>query len=116
MNPAITVELIAEPSVLSSSQLDTFMVGYTIRNVGTRVVDPELNLSELRVNGMPSHDWNMAILNSGHERTWDALPPGDSITEKWPLARALFPRPGDYKLVLTVSGVSSAAVDVRVTP
>jgi len=116
MNPAITVELIAEPLVLGAAQLNTFMVGYTVRNVGTRVVDPELNQSELRVNGIPSHDWGMAIMNSGHQRTWNALPPGASITEKWPLARELFSRPGNYKLVLTVSGVSSATVDVRVTP
>ena len=114
--PAITVELIAEPTNLSAAHFDDFTVGFTVRNLGQSTLDPELNLSELRVNGAVSHDWGMALMNSGHERKWKALPPGDSVGGKWPLARELFPHPGDYRLVLTVQGVSSAPVDVHVTP
>ena len=92
------------------------MIGFTVHNVGQQVIDPELNLSELRVNGAPSHDWGMAVMNSGHEAKWKALPPGESVGGHWPLAHELFPRPGDYELVLIVAGVSSPEVAVHVTP
>jgi hypothetical protein len=58
----------------------------------------------------------MAVMNGARENKWKALPPGESIAGKWPLARELFPRPGDYQLVLSVVGVSSAPVTVHVTP
>ena len=116
MKPAITVELTAEPATISAARLDDVLIGFTVRNVGQHVIDPELNLSELQVNGVPSHDWGMALMNSGHETKWAALPPGESVGGKWALARELFPHPGDYKLVLTVASVASAVVDVRVTP
>jgi hypothetical protein len=116
MKPAITVELHAEPPMISASNLDDFTVGFTVRNVGQQVLDPQLNHSELRVNGTPSQDWSMALMNSGHEAKWKALPPGESVDGRWALARELFPRPGDYQLVLTVANVASAPVDVRVTP
>ena len=116
MKPSITVALIAEPATISVDRLDDFKVGVTVHNVGQQVVDPQINYSELKVNGAPSHDWSMALMNSGHEAKWVALPPGESVTGTWVLARQLFPRPGDYKLVLTVAGISSATVEVHVTP
>ena len=116
MKPSITVALLAEPETLSVAHLDDFMVGVTVHNVGQQVIDPQINYSELKVNGAPSNAWSMALMNSGHEAKWTALPPGESVTGKWALARALFPGPGDYKLVLTVAGVSSATVEIHVTP
>ena len=116
MNPAITVELTAEPQTLSAAHLDDFMVGVTVHNVGQQVVDPQLRLSELRVDGKPSHDWSMAVGNSGQEAKWRALPPGESASAKWALARELFPKPGNYNLEITVAGVTSATVQVQVTP
>jgi hypothetical protein len=116
MKPAITVELTAEPRSLSIARPDDFLIGVTVRNVGQQVVDPQLRLSELRVDGTPSHDWSMAVMNSGQEARWKALPPGESASARWPLARELFPGPGTYTLEITVSGVTSAPVQVQVTP
>jgi hypothetical protein len=116
MKPAITVELSAEPRSLSVAKLDDFMVGVTVRNVGQQVVDPQLGLSELRVDGVPAQAWSMAVMNSGQEAKWKALPPGETASAQWPLAHELFPKPGSYKLEITVSGVTSAPVQVRVTP
>lgn len=117
MKPAITVDLFVEPLPVSPAHLDDAMIGFTVKNIGSTTIDPQLNLSELRVDGgQPSHDWGMALMNSGHEVKWKALPPGESVTGRWPLARALFPRPGAYKLQLTVSEVPSRVLDVQVTP
>jgi hypothetical protein len=115
MKPAITLELYARPSTISAANMDDFLLGFIVRNIGPQVIDPQLDHSELRVNGVPSHDWSMALMNSGREQKWYALPPGESVEGAWGLARMLFPQPGDYKLILTVGSVSSA-VEVRVTP
>lgn len=116
MTPAITVQLTAEPQTLGAAQLDDFKVGVIVRNVGQQIVDPQLRLSELRVNGKPSHDWSMAVGNSGLDARWKALPPGESVSAQWQLARELFPGPGTYQLELTVAGVTSATLQVQVTP
>jgi hypothetical protein len=116
MKPAITVELTAEPRSLGAARLDEFRVGVIVRNLGRQVVDPQLRLSELRVDGAPSQAWSMAVNNSGQDARWKALPPGESASARWPLARELFPRPGRYRLEVTVSGVTSAPVQVEVTP
>ena len=116
MKPTITVALLTEPTALNVAHLDDFEIGVTVHNVGQQVIDPQINYSELKVNGQPSNAWSMALMNSGHEAKWAALPPGESVTGKWALGRALFPVPGDYKLVLTVAGASSATVEVHVTP
>jgi hypothetical protein len=116
MKPAITVELSAEPRSLSVARLDDFLIGVTVRNVGQQVVDPQLRLSELRVDGATSHAWSMAVGNSGQEAKWKALPPGETATTQFALAQELFPKPGTYKLEITVSGVTSAPVQVQVTP
>jgi hypothetical protein len=116
MKPSITVALLTEPATLSVARLDDFIVGVTVHNVGQQIIDPQINYSELKVNGAPSNAWSMALMNSGHEAKWAALPPGESVTGRWALGRALFPKPGDYVLVLTVASVSSATVQVQVTP
>lgn len=116
MKPASTVELQVQPSTISAANMDDFTVGFTVRNVGRKVIDPQLNYSELRVNGVPSHNWSMALMNSSYEQKATALPPGESVEGAWALACALFPWPGNYKLVLTVANVSSTPVEVHVTP
>jgi hypothetical protein len=116
MKPAITVELYAEPRTISAAHFDDFQIGVNVKNVGQQVVDPQLRMSELRVDGAPSNAWSMAVMNSGQEAKWKALPPGDTATARWALAQELFPRPGSYRLEVTVSGVTSAPVQIQVTP
>lgn len=110
----ISVELHL-PATVATGKLGDLMVAFTVKNLGTQVIDPQLNLSELRVNGVVSHDWNMALGNSGHSKKWSALPAGESLDEGWPLGKELFEKPGDYAVTLTVMGVTSAPATVHVT-
>lgn len=115
MNAPITVELRADPKQVTPANRADFLVGFTVTNAGTEVLDPDLNRSHLLVNGAAAKPWNMALGNSGHEKKWRALPPGESVSGRWHLADELFPTPGDYQLVLEVMGVKSAPVTVSVT-
>jgi hypothetical protein len=112
----IAVELEVQPAELTAANRNEFRVTVTVHNFGADVIDPQLNLSELTVDGARSNDWNMALANSGRPKQWRALPPGERVSGSVArLADALFPRPGTYTLVLTVSGVASRPVEVRVT-
>lgn len=114
MSAPVTVEL-QLPATVATAQLGEMMIAFTVRNLGTQTIDPQLNASELRVNGKVAADWNMALGNSGHEKKWHALPPGDTISGRWPLGKELFATAGDYTVTLTVMGVASAPVTVHVT-
>jgi hypothetical protein len=111
----IAVELEVEPTQLTLGDRDRLVVRVTVRNLGAQQLDPELNLSELQVNGSPAKAWNMALANSGRPKTWRALPPGESVSGAVAgIGGELFSAPGDYTLTLTVSGVAAPPVTVRV--
>jgi hypothetical protein len=114
MSAPVAVEL-QLPATIATAKLGELMIAFTVKNLGTQTIDPQLNASELRVNGVVSQDWNMALGNSGHEKRWRALPPGETVSGRWPLGNELFPKPGDYTVTLTVMGVTSAQMTVHVT-
>jgi hypothetical protein len=115
MEKPIKVELTAEPRTVSEAARDQFLVGVVVENLGKETLDPDIDHSHLTVNGQPATSWNLALGNSGHLATWNELPPGKSVSGKWRLGKALFPAPGDYTLVLTVSGVAAAPITIHVT-
>lgn len=112
--PPIEVALDVAPLPVTMANHDQVMVRVTVTNRGSRVLDPELGLSELRVNGAVSKAWGLALNNSGHPRTWRALPPGEQVSARYQLGGELFPAPGDYTLELVVSGVAAPPVQVHV--
>ncbi len=113
---ALGVELQISASSLTVAERGAITVGFTIHNLADHAVDPHLATSELRVDGQPQRAWSMALLNSGHDATWTALPAGDHLTSRYRLGAALFPEPGTYTVELTVAGVTSPPVVVRVDP
>jgi len=113
---ALTVELRLSASSLTVAELGALTVGFAIHNIGDHTVDPQLATSALRVGGQPQRAWSMALLNSGHDARWTALPAGDHLTSRYRLGAALFPAPGTYTVELTVAGVVSPPVVVRVDP
>lgn len=113
--PALGVELTAEPMKLTRATRSKLMLTVTVKNLGAQTIDPEINLSELAVGGTPSKDWNMSLANSGRPKKWKALPAGETVSGSVAgLGEELFPEPGDYTLVLTVSGVASAPITIQV--
>lgn len=113
---AISVELDISASSVTVADLGAITVGFVIHNLGDEPVDPQLATSELRVGGQPQRAWSMALLNSGHDTRWTSLPAGDHLRSRYRLGAALFPEPGTYSVELTVAGVTSPPVVVRVDP
>jgi hypothetical protein len=64
----------------------------------------------------------MAFNNGLRERTWSALPPGQTLREarggttEPDVGESLFPTPGAYHLTIETFGRVVAALDVRVLP
>ena len=115
MQSTLAVKLLASPTQLTMADRPKFMIGVEVVNNGTTTVDPQLSTGcELTVNGEPSMVWNLAIGNGARDASWYALPPGKTATISWPLGEDLFPKPGDYQLVLTLDG-QRATADVHVT-
>ena len=103
MQPTLAVKLLAVPTQLTMAERDKFKVGVEVTNRGKIAVDPHLSTGcELTVNGDPSMVWNLAIGNGTREPSWYSLPPGQTATMSWPLGEDLFPKPGDYHLVMTL--------------
>ncbi len=116
MSEPFTVELRIEPTQIAFAHLGQVMVGFVVHNAGVTTVDPGLATSVLRVGGVAQRAWTMALINSGHDARWTALPPGDRLTSRWRIGAALFPAPGTYAVDLTIGGVTSASIDVVVAP
>lgn len=116
MSEPFTLELRIEPARITHADLGQMTVGFMVHNTGERTLDPGLATSVLRVGGVPQRAWTMALINSGHDARWTALPPGDRLTSRWRIGAALFPAPGSYAVDLTIGGVTSAPIDVVVAP
>lgn len=108
------VELEVSPTPITPANRNQLRIRMTVHNLGSQVIDPQLGLSELRVNGEVAKSWGLALGNSGHPQYWHALPPGERVTWAVQLDE-VFPKSGDYTLVLTVSGTTATPVSVHVT-
>src|SRR5262245_23327127 len=116
MAPPFAIKLLASHTLLSMPERPTFTVGVEVANQGAITADPQLaSTCELAVNGNTSLAWNFAVNdNRQHDQHWSQLPPGKTVTMSRHLGVWLFPRPGTYRLVLTVAG-HEAVADVQVT-
>jgi hypothetical protein len=97
----------------------TLEVGFVVANATSAVVDPELSMANLLVDGVASIDSATTVGNGATEAgdPWYGLPAGASIERTWSdMGESLFEKPGTYELVLEVRGVRSAPVEVQVTP
>jgi hypothetical protein len=113
----IQLKLIADPLQFSFANRPRFRLGIAATNRGNEVIDPELHLAKLFVNGRESRAWNLAIGNGKRETKWFALPPGDTVAMNWSTLRdSLFPVPGEYTLKLQLGNIESPVVVVRLLP
>ena len=114
--PTLTCKLLVSSTELAMKQRRAFTIGVEVTNTGKATVATRLSSGgcTLKVNGQPSMAWNLAIGNGARNVDWDDLPPGKTVSLRWPLGEALFPAPGAYHLVLLCAGQEVAA-DVTVT-
>ena len=91
-------------------------IGFRVTNRTAEPIDPKLDVADLLINGEPSVMWANTHGNGGREPEWYALPPGHQLSREYPIGETLFEKPGDYTLVLKVSDILSAPIQVRVRP
>lgn len=91
------------------------LVDLVVTNHGSTPIDPSLDDARLSVNGEDSVYFALAMSNGVRDRSL-RLAPSDTLTTTWPgMGRILFPRPGEYTLVLTLGTLAAPPVLVRVT-
>lgn len=112
----LRVELAPHPTAFAFADRAQFILGWTVTNTSDGSLDPALDFANLRINGTASPAFANTIGNAGGEPAWYALPAGGQITRAWRMGPQLFEKPGDYTLVLEVSGILSAPVSIRVSP
>lgn len=111
--PRIQVELAARPADLTASSLPDLTVAGAVTNLGDGTIDTQAYASELRVDGVPSMAWSMAIGNGTRDERESALPRGERVEFRRVMGAGLFSTPGEHTLVLRVRGVDSPPVTVR---
>lgn len=83
------------------AEREQFRVGIVATNTSRDPVDPQLYAARLLVNGEPSPAFDLALGNGVMPAGWDTLAAGATTPPaEWPLGAALFPAPGEYRLVL----------------
>lgn len=92
----------------------SFVLDIVVSNPGPTAIDPSLDDARLSINGEDSAYFSLAKGNRIHYVS-QALAPSHSVTTSWPgMGPILFPRPGEYTLVLSLDDASSPPVMVHV--
>lgn len=113
-NPSVSWTLSVIPSTFAMSQRSRVRIRVVATNDGTTTVDPGRGPLEIRVNGQSSMEANLAFGNGGRAARWSALPAGESVDDSR-VGLGIFPRPGDYDLVLHLPAGDVARARVHVT-
>lgn len=92
-----------------------FMIYFGVVNDGNQIADPEINHSQILVNGKPMKGWPLIILNGPRSLEWSALPPKQNLEFGYALGRH-FQSPGTYTLVWKGNNFKSHELVFRVLP
>lgn len=95
--------------------VDVFMVNFGLVNDGDKTVDPEIDSSQLLVNGKVLKNWDFIINNGIRDGRWKALPPKDNLGFGYALGNH-FEEPGIYKLQWKGKDFQSPEIVLRVMP
>jgi len=113
---AVSVRLLVEPDRLSFDERGAFRLGVTATNHGDTGVDPGLFGLRLLVDGEPSMAFDLAVGNGVVPAGWDFLDAGATTKPvHWPLGEALFPAPGEYRLLLRLDDGTGPAQESAAT-
>lgn len=113
----LTLTLLAPDAEFVFSLRSKFTIAISVTNEDDKIIDPELHLTNLMVNGKESVAWMEAISNGHRSANWFSLPPGQSVSISWStLGQQLFPSPGEYILQIQLRAIKSPAVKVTVLP
>ncbi|MEQ9290063.1 MAG: hypothetical protein RIG77_24245 [Cyclobacteriaceae bacterium] len=109
------VILLANPLNLELGDRASFVIGIEVFNDTEDEIIPELDKTELLINGEASNSWSRAIKNGKREPNWCNLSAGQKISMKWThLGETLFRNPGFYHLQLKLGNQILDSLDVKI--
>ncbi|HJZ54035.1 MAG TPA: RNA polymerase sigma factor [Gemmataceae bacterium] len=92
-----------------------FQIQFTVVNDGDAVIDPEIESSQLIINGKEFKDWKLVIGNGPRTGEWKALPAGRYVQFGYALG-SYFNEPGVYKVSWKGKHFESPEIVFRVMP
>lgn len=103
---------------------DPFLIHLALVNDGDKIIDPELESSQLLVNGKElGADWSFTISIGPRDHRFQALPPGDHLAMTYSLGRDFqgvlgrhFREPGIYRVSWKGKRFQSPEIVFRVMP
>jgi hypothetical protein len=112
----VEIRLLAEPTRLTMAGRDRFRVGLVAVNTSDAAIDPGLFAARLLVDGEPSPAFDLALGSGVVPAGWDVLAAGaETPPVEYPLGEALFPAPGEYRLVLRLDVAGRPPVEASQT-
>jgi len=103
-------------SVFHVTETQKLMVSFTVTNEGTAAVDPDINSSQLFVNGAVPEGWVNTIGNGIRSPEFKALPTGQTLQFSYQLGPAYFAKPGVYKVRWKGPHFETPEITFRVVP
>jgi len=90
-------------------------IDFALVNDGKKVIDPEIEASQLFVNGKKLKDWDFQIAGGIRDDRFKALPPADNLTFSIAMGNQ-FEKPGIYKLHWKGKAFDAPEIVFRVVP
>lgn len=107
--------LSATPLEFCFSLRKNFFITLMVTNCDNLIINPELHLTKLMINGKESFSWMEAVGNGLRDSNWFSLPPGETTSMSWStMGDQLFPAPGEYILQLQLINIKSEQIKIIV--
>lgn len=105
----------AEPQSVTMAERDSVRLTIEATNTADAEIDPQRHLGEWRFQGERHMGLAMWFGNGVRVVAWNALPPGQTVTDARSVGEHLFEAPGTYEIAYARDGRRST-VRVVVTP
>lgn len=113
--PAISFSYTVQPQKFSLQDREMVKIMLNVRNETAETIDPETHLLKLMVNGEQSIAFMLTIGNGVREAKWYQLPAGGQLSRDLSvLAKAIFPKAGEYRMQLVWKEFATEEVWVEV--
>jgi hypothetical protein len=97
------------------AQQGPFIINFAVVNDSDKAIDPELESSQLLVNGKELEGWSFTMKNGPRDDRWNALPPGDYDFFSVNMTRH-FKAPGLYRVAWKGKQFQATAIEFRILP
>ncbi|MGE0266599.1 MAG: hypothetical protein AB7V06_28250, partial [Candidatus Obscuribacterales bacterium] len=109
----LTAKLVLSSRNLTVETVPDLMVTFSLKNTGTKAINPDITGSQLVVDGNIYKDSALLFGNGPRDSRFSSLPPGDTIEFRYPLGH-FFQKPGDHTLAWRGDNFDEIAVKLTV--